>query len=457
MRLLCSIALLLSAQVSAPACSCIGPNPVCSAFTQSPVIFRGTVVDLTLIKAQPTQVRNLDGTASSIIGGGLFKVDFVVNETFRGEPRQLLTVYTNEQGSMCGFPFKRGLEYVVFTFPNPVGNLTAGTCSHTHEISPNGQDADVTWLRNFPTAPPGASIFGNQRAPAATAPPSLAIQIRGPENRDLNTGKDGSYSVSGLQPGKYAVSAIAPSGLRTANTQTVTVADKGCAEVDWYITYDSHIRGQLTQPDGTPVPNVAMQLTRRDPTMWNDMAMVSLITSDAQGRYDFREVPPGDYFIVANSLGPSPTRPYPTYFYPGTEDKEAAATLHLGPSESVHNVDLVLPAAWKSIVVQAKVLMLDGHPALNAQVQAHDLNYLTNGELPMATTDGIGEASLTVYDGRAYYLTALISGGTQQRCAGPLKFTAKSGLVLEPITIEHNWGNCLAQLNPRFRPPASIR
>jgi hypothetical protein len=457
MRLLCSIALLLSAPALASACSCVGPNPVCSAFTQSPVIFRGTVVDLTLIKAQPTQVRNLDGSASSIIGGGLFKVDFVVNETFRGEPRQLLTVFTNEQSSACGFPFKKGLEYVVFTFLNPMGNLTAGTCSHTHQLDPNAQDADISWLRNFPIAPSGASIFGTQRAPAATAPPSLAIQIRGPENRDLNASKDGSYSVSGLQPGKYAVSAIAPSGLRTANTQTVTVADKGCAEVDWYITYDSHIRGKLTQPDGAPVPNVAMQVTRRDPSMWNGMSMVSLIMSDSQGRYDFPEVPPGDYFIVANSLGPSPARPYPTYFYPGTEDKDAATTFHLAASESVDNVDLVLPPAWKPVAIQTRVLMPDGSPAVNAQVQARDLNYTASGESPMGSADARGVASLSVYDGRVYYLTAFISGGTQQRCAGPLKFTAKSGLVLEPITIEHNWGNCLAQLNPRFRPPAPIR
>jgi hypothetical protein len=440
----------LGPRAFAPACSCFGPSPVCSVFSQSPIIFRGTVVDLTLIKAQPSQIRNLDGTTSSIIGGGLLKVDFVVTETFRGEPGQLLTLFTNEQGSACGFPFKKGLEYVVFTFLDPVGNLTAGICSHTHQLDPNSQDADVFGMRNFPTVPLGASIIGTQRTPAAIDPPLLAIKIRGPENRDLNTGKDGSYSASELQPGKYTVSATAPSGLRTANSQTVIVTDNSCAEVDWNIAYDSHIHGKLTQPNGKPIREVAMQLTRRDPSMWNGMSMVSLIMSDSQGRYDFSEVPPGDYFIVANSLGPSPTRPYPTYFYPGTEDKVAAITLHLAPSESVDNVDLVLPASWQPIVVQAKVFMPDGSPALDAQVQAHDLNYMASGESPMASTDSNGAASLTVYDDRAYYLTAFISGGIQQRCAGPAKIYSQSGTGSGPNRPRTQLGRLSGTTQPRI-------
>jgi hypothetical protein len=60
---------------------------------------------------------------------------------------------------------------------------------------------------------------------------------------------------------------------------------------------------------------------------------------------------------------------------------------------------------------------------------------------------------LSLYEGRTYYLVATISGGTQQRCGGPLKFVAKDGVTLGTITIEHNWGNCLAQLGPEFQAP----
>lgn len=69
----------------------------------------------------------------------------------------------------------------------------------------------------------------------------------------------------------------------------------------------------------------------------------------------------------------------------------------------------------------------------------------------MADVDG--RATLKVYEDRTYYLTAVINGETQERCAGPLKFTAKEGMNLATMRIEHNWGNCLAQLNPDFVPP----
>ena len=34
----------------------------------------------------------------------------------------------------------------------------------------------------------------------------------------------------------------------------------------------------------------------------------------------------------------------------------------------------------------------------------------------------------------------------------PAQVHRKGGIILEPITIEHNWDNCLAQLSPDFRP-----
>jgi hypothetical protein len=113
----------------------------------------------------------------------------------------------------------------------------------------------------------------------------------------------------------------------------------------------------------------------------------------------------------------------------------------------------MLPNAWNKVTVLASVLLPDGSAVAGADVEARDTDYLWSGEPATATTTVDGRATLSVYEGRTYYLTATVSGGTQQRCAGPLKFTAQEGLALEPIRIEQNWGNCLAQLNPDFQPP----
>jgi hypothetical protein len=114
---------------------------------------------------------------------------------------------------------------------------------------------------------------------------------------------------------------------------------------------------------------------------------------------------------------------------------------------------VTLPNAWKAVTVHARVLQPDGTPAIGADVYAYDLNYLYSSRPPSANADTQGRATLSLYEGRTYYLVATISGGTQQRCGGPLKFVAKDGVTLGTITIEHNWGNCLAQLGPEFQAP----
>jgi hypothetical protein len=70
-----------------------------------------------------------------------------------------------------------------------------------------------------------------------------------------------------------------------------------------------------------------------------------------------------------------------------------------------------------------------------------------------AITGADGKVMLPVYEGQEYYATATENGGVQQRCGGPVEFVAKEGLDLGTIRIENPWGNCLAQLNPKFRRP----
>ena len=132
---------------------------------------------------------------------------------------------------------------------------------------------------------------------------------------------------------------------------------------------------------------------------------------------------------------------------------QSATAVHLEASAALEHIDITLPNAWKPVLVHTRVAMQDGSSATHAEVGARDTSALWSGEPATAVTDADGRAELTVYEGRTYYLTALINGGTQQRCAGPLKFTAKDGMTLETVRIEHNWGNCLAQLNPNFTPP----
>jgi len=57
-----------------------------------------------------------------------------------------------------------------------------------------------------------------------------------------------------------------------------------------------------------------MALERRDPGTARGHYPVGSSETDADGRYDFSRVSPGDYLVSANRLGPSPRRPYPRIY-----------------------------------------------------------------------------------------------------------------------------------------------
>ena len=94
---------------------------------------------------------------------------------------------------------------------------------------------------------------------------TVTIIVRGVDSREavLNT-KTSQYSFGGLSPGEYAISARLPSGFASRPEQKVTVADGACAQVDWPIFYDSHIRGRVTEMAGSPVDKTLVVLKRKD-------------------------------------------------------------------------------------------------------------------------------------------------------------------------------------------------
>jgi hypothetical protein len=443
MRRILWLLLLLAADSVGHACSCMAPVPVCSAFWQSPFVFRGRVIEI--------KVEAPLATSSSFLPSRL-QVRFHVDETFRGATHEEVTVSTSAQSSACGFAFVQGAEYVVFTDEDKAsGEMSTTKCSRTHTYRAD-QDEDVAWMHALRNAPAGATIFGTLRMPAGAPLSQTHVELLGAQTRHLVVDEKGAYSAAGLPPGDYEVSASVPPGFATDDARSVAVVDKGCAEVDWRVSYSGVINGRLTDAAGTPIPDMVMQLEQRYPDSATGYSMLNITETDAQGRYSFARLAPGDYIVAANSLGPSSKRPYPRMFFPHAANEQTADPVHLGASATKDHIDIVLPKAWKPVVVHAKVVLQDGTPAANVPVVGSDQSMFWSPEPAMAVTDALGEANLTVYEGRSYYLTA-VTTTAPQRCAGPLAFTATGDMTLQAITIEHNWGNCLAQLNPKFAPP----
>jgi hypothetical protein len=117
------IAALLVVPAVSQACSCLGPQPVCSAYWQSHVVFRGRIVDQTIVSPAIGTVKKLDGSYSTTRSPGYFRVRFSVLEMFGGESQSKeIDILTNDQDSACGFPFATGAEYLVCSFSNAQTN-----------------------------------------------------------------------------------------------------------------------------------------------------------------------------------------------------------------------------------------------------------------------------------------------------------------------------------------------
>jgi hypothetical protein len=65
-----------------------GPGPVCSIELGASVIFRGTVVERTLIRPPAVPFVRPDGSTGYGLSGGKYRVRFAVQETISGTPGQ---------------------------------------------------------------------------------------------------------------------------------------------------------------------------------------------------------------------------------------------------------------------------------------------------------------------------------------------------------------------------------
>jgi hypothetical protein len=431
-------ALLLFACLPAQGMSCAGPISVCSSFEKSPVVFRGRVLE---VMQQPTPTSKItypDGSTATSYKQVLTEdFRFEVFEVFKGSPGAEIVI-TGGYGE-----FDEGKEYIVYASPSPDKRTEqTSICTGSHLIENPDQDSDLAWLRAYPTAPPTSNIFGTVTMGYGVEDiPAIKIKLAGKESLTTSSAADHSYRFNGLPPGTYALTAILPAGYVTLEKDTfaVTVAAKGCAEVDWAIRYDTHIKGTVTDSAGIPVSGGRIGLLQPAQNRIG-FDIVTSQSTDANGNYDFSEVQPGDYWVALDYLGPNNLDPHAPVFYPSGTDSSSAELIHLGPSANVENIDLVSTAALHPVSLHVHVVNPDGTPVIKAHVIASDP--LTPINALSATADENGYADITLYEGREYRLIASTSGYREPACAGPIKFVAKDGLQLGTLRLDKTWDQC---------------
>ncbi|HEV2665971.1 MAG TPA: carboxypeptidase-like regulatory domain-containing protein, partial [Blastocatellia bacterium] len=236
------------------ACLCASVRPPCEAYWEASAVFIGVVTGDSSISVKDGQYQFQKRS-----------VNFAVEEAFRGIQAAAAEVITGWGGGDCGFGFKRGERYLVYTYTNPQDNkLYTSICQRPRALPEGGED--LQYIRGLSSAAPGALIYGEaQRYRRDGQPESMAgikISVDGTEKQvEMMTDLKGRFSIGELPGGAYKVKISLPKGLTTTHAeQEIKVADRGCAMVHFGVVSDGRLSGRVLDANGHPIPKVEIAL-----------------------------------------------------------------------------------------------------------------------------------------------------------------------------------------------------
>jgi hypothetical protein len=426
--------------VAGHACSCVAsivPQRACQLVWGYQAVFTGVVTDI----LDPGLPVYKPGNPPTFENYPQKQITFKVSEAFTGtEPGiQEIVIRTGLGGGDCGYLFERGTEYIVYATQTPRG-LRTGICSPTRPTAK--AEEDLKYLRTLATIPETGDIrvtavdLDQRRSRSGDEPQGITgvtVSIEGSGvRRTAATDNKGSTVFSGLSPGEYRVQFSAEGYVVTWPLPNVKLHAKGCADVGLPLRLNRVVTGTVTTRDGFPAAGVRIEAVPVRPRYPHDYpSPADSATTDAEGRYELRNLPFGEYYL-GTSLASSTTKenPYPRWFYPGTEDPPAAAFLRIGERPEQYRFDFMLPERQKPRVIEGTVVWPNGSPAADVQVTLEDPRWPSRVQI--VKTDSSGRFMAEGFSRSRYRVHAT-------------KFSGRPGDIAldsaEPATVEPDGTN----------------
>jgi 5-hydroxyisourate hydrolase-like protein (transthyretin family) len=408
------LALMLPALLAreASACSCAGGRAPCQEYWQADAVFVGEVVGeskFTVNEGSRQHTQRL--------------VRLAVEQPLRGIEAAEVEVATGWGGGDCGYQFRRGVRYVVYADRDEKGGrLYTGTCTRTRPLAE--ADEDLAYFRGLGASEPTGTVFGEARRrnyfwqegeqvfkPVADA----GLTVEGADvSRELKTDAEGRFRVAGLAPGKYRLTMKVPPGLfhETGKGEVrevvreVELAARGCAQADFYFESDTRVSGRVLEASGKPAADLRLQM-RGAPSDARRGNTFLYAQADADGRFEFKAVPPGEYLLGVRLLGSvGQPLPYPRTYFPGTPSREAAGVVKVKEGEHLGGLEMRLPAPLEEYEVTGEVVWEDGRPAPGATVYVNQEVDDRTGDYKSVRADERGRFAVKVYEGMSYKVSA---------------------------------------------------
>ena len=369
------------------ACTCSKEPPgTCPGLQTDDVVFTGTVIGIEVLPAPPAPASDAAGangeTAPQEAPTPITRYRFHVDERFAGAGSAEIDIYSGGDDGDCGYNFKLGDQYIVFTQQENEGRLFATICNGTRPAT-EGR-ALIPQLRAMKNHQHVASVFGVLRRsdPPLLAPSDdpedplayIKLKLRSKDDRfSSSTGPDGVYSFYDVHAGEYSYTADLPA--RFEFTQKTLkgglppfrIPSGACYEYNVNALPTGKIKGAVVGPDGKPLKLASVELYRSDkydndrPGLWGFQGGATAATKDAG--FEFDHIGAGQYLLVFNRNDrKDPNSPYARTFYPGVTDKADATVIELKDGQQLLKANIKLGDPFPTRRVKVALKWQDGHP-----------------------------------------------------------------------------------------------
>jgi len=426
-----SLAVLGLVTPVANACSCIGPRTPCEAFGTAAAVFVGTAIRTG--RAEPSKDKS-EPYGEPVV------VKFTVEQSYLGVEGTEVEVFTGFGGGDCGYEFKIGERYLVYAYRDRI-RLITGICTRTKPFAQATED--LAFLGNLSSVSAGATIQGQVVRPVAPKNDPLPISsdvlvvVESDKVREeLRPDKSGKYRISGLPPGKFKVTLKLPKELTVYQAeQEISVADRGCGSVNYYITENGQVSGRVFDSEGQPIPKIWLSLI--DPESDPKTDGINSARTDEEGRFSFSPVRDGRYLIAVNNHRyPDPNDPgiaYPPAFYPGVTDKPQAEVITVGVGEKLTDLNIRMPPRRPAGVINGLIVKADGSPVPSAALIIMDITGGVPRLLLGVQVDEQGRFTIKGYIGQVFVVQGGPSGPKYPNGAPPIPVVSS---VPQRIAIE---------------------
>ena len=408
------------------ACTCSKEPPgKCPGLQSDDTVFLGTVIEISAVAPDASSAEAATASANTNDANPgaapqtvapITRYHFHIDEKFAGPDSAEIDVFSGGDDADCGYYFKKGEQYIVFTQQETEGRLFAVVCSQTRPAS-EGR-AILPQLRAMRNHDRVASVFGVLRR---SDPPLLAptddpedpiahvkLKLRSKDDRfSASTGPDGVYSFYDVHAGEYEYTANLPA--RFEFTQKTLkgglppfkIPNGACFEYNVSALPTGKIRGAVQGPDGKPLNLASVELYRAD--RYDDAKPGLWAFQGDNGKFEFDHIGPGEYILVFNRMNrQDPNSPFPRTFYPGVADASETRFIHMKDGEQLLNANIKLRDPYPTRKLKVALKWKDGRPLGEVTVKAE----AAQGGNPAAKKIADGVYQFTLLESARYTFSA---------------------------------------------------